>query len=121
MITYSHLLPVNNLVSNARFVWVNLKPNVCQNLRKLMLVQKACNHRAIQRILALYQKLFHTFFVGCDVQLVHIWGYFHQYIHQDSTNIDKRHVLFIFDSSLNKFVRDIDYSNIPLFLCINNS
>ena len=115
------MLTVNNLVRDARFVRVNLKPNVYQNLRKLTVVQKACNHSDIQRIMALYQQLYHTLFVGCDMRLVHIWGYFHQYIHQDSTNIDKRHVLFIFDSRLNKCVGDIDYSNIPLLICINNT
>ena len=74
MIIYSHPLTVNNLVSNARVVRVNIKPNVCQTLCKLTEVQKACNHRAIQRILALHQQLFHTLFVVCDVQFVHIWG-----------------------------------------------
>ena len=69
----------------------------------------------------MYQQLFHTLFAGCDVQLEQIWGYFHQYIHQDSTNLDKLHVVFIFYLRLNKFVWDINYSNIPLFLCINNA
>ena len=35
MITYIHLLPVDHLVINARIVWVNIVPNVCQNLCKL--------------------------------------------------------------------------------------
>ena len=71
--------------------------------------------------MALYQQLFHTLFVGCYVRLVHIWGYFHQYTHQDSKDLDKLHVLFIFNLRWNKYVWDIDYSNIPLFLCTNNA
>ena len=121
MITYSHLLTVYHLVSDARIIRVNLKPNVCQTLRKLTLAQKACNHLSIQRILELYKQLFHTLFFGCDVRLVHTWGYLHHYIHQESTNLDKHHVLFIFYLRLNKCVWGIDKSDIPLFLCINNS
>ena len=53
VITYSHLLPVYHLVRDAHIVRVNLKPNVCQTLCKLMVIYKACNHRAIQRVLLL--------------------------------------------------------------------
>ena len=115
------MLTVDNPVSDARIVRVNLEPNVCKTICKLTAVYEACNHRAIQSVMALYHQLFHTLFFGCDVRLVQIWGYFHQYIHQESTNIDKRHVLFIFYLLLNKCVQDIDYSDTPLFLCINNA
>ena len=121
MIPYSHLLTVDHLVSDTRIVWVNLELNVCHTFYELTVVNKAYNHRAIQRVLALYQKLFHTLFVVCDVGIVHVWGYFHQYLHQDSIDLDKGHVLFIFYSRLNKCVRDIYYSDIPIFLCINNA
>ena len=60
-------------------------------------------------------------FFGCDVGLVHIWGYLRQYIRKDTTNIDKLHVLFIFYLRLNKIVWDINHSDSPFFLCINNS
>ena len=67
MIKYSHLLPVDNLVSDAQIIWVNLEPNVCQTLCQITVVKKACNYCAIQRVLALYQQLFQTLFFGCDV------------------------------------------------------
>ena len=63
---------MDHIVSNARIVLVNLKPKVCQTLCKITVVYKAFNHCAIQRVLALYQQLFYTLFVGCDVRLVHI-------------------------------------------------
>ena len=72
MITYSHLLSLEHLVSNALIVWFNLESNVCQTICELTVVQKACNHHDVQRVLALYQKLFHILFVGCDVGVVNI-------------------------------------------------
>ena len=106
---------------DTRIVWVNLEPNVCKTLWGITVLQKTYKNCAVHCVLAPCQQLFHTLFVGCDVVLVHIWGYFHQYIHNDSTNIDKRHVLFIFYSRLDKHVQDIDYSDIPLLLFINNA
>ena len=92
MITYSHMLPVDHLVSDIRIVWVNIEPNVCKTLWEITVVQKAYKNCAVHCVLALYQQL-------CD----------------------KRHVLFIFYSRLDKHVQDIDYSDIPLLLFINNA
>jgi hypothetical protein len=81
METNSHLLAFNLLVGHALIVWVDHEVNVRQTLDELLIVQKACNHCAIQGVLSLHHQLFHLLLVLRDIWLVHIWGDFDQDIH----------------------------------------
>jgi hypothetical protein len=54
----SHLFAFNILVDDARIIWVDHEVNVRQTLDELPIVQKACNHCAIQGVLALHHQLF---------------------------------------------------------------
>jgi hypothetical protein len=67
METDSHLFAFNLLIGDARIVWVDREVNVRQTLDELPIVQKACNHFAIQGVQALYQQLFRPILVLRDI------------------------------------------------------
>jgi hypothetical protein len=117
----SHLFAFNSRVGHARIAWVDDAINVHYTLDELPVIQKACDHCSLQGVMALHHHLFYSLLVLCDIWIVHIWGYLHHNLHQDSSDIDEGHILLVLDTRLYNCVWDIHYCDVPFFLGIDDT
>jgi hypothetical protein len=113
------LLATNHLVCHPRIAPINA--NICQTLGELLTAWQTCNHAFMESILALDQQLGCSFLVLRDARFACVWGNIDEHVCKDASNLDKDHVLLIFNARLCKPIECLDSGNVPSFLCINNA